>query len=118
MRVFYQYHCIQCDYDFDVRLPAPESVWMCPLCENLTGVRVYTAPILHIPEMNAIDVLNRHTRGEGDPLPGYTQAQTKRMALAKAQIEKQGRRGGTQLDRNNHPLKSVGSRPARPDYGD
>lgn len=51
-------------------------------------IRLYSAPQINIPEQSAVDVLNRHARGEGDPLPGYTQAQTMWMANEKARIQK------------------------------
>jgi hypothetical protein len=86
--------------------------WFCK--EHNWGLqRIYTAPVLSIPETSAVDVLNRHARGEGDPLPGYTQEQTRWMANEKARIQKQEK--GQKP--SSTPTRSFATGGPRPYYG-
>ena len=65
------------------------TAW-CPA--HQTGMRrVWTPPVLSIPEQSAVDVMNRHVRGEGDPAPGMNQAETKWVANEMARVQKRER---------------------------
>lgn len=88
----YDYWCEACGQTTEYKFPAPPpSTTLCNRCNWPEAQRVYSVPVIAVPEMNAQDVLNRHYRGEGDPVPGMTQAQTMQAARAKYVAEKKAK---------------------------
>lgn len=80
----YPYICPSCGVEEEIKRPFSARFFAyCARC-SVPMVRVYTPPVISVPEMNAVDVLNRHARGEGDPVPGWSQAKTQKAALAQA----------------------------------
>lgn len=85
----YDFQCQSCGDILEIKWPMNHELptVTCDDCESPMQ-RLYSMPVISMPETSAVEVLNRHVRGEGDPLPGYTQAQTKWMANEKARIQK------------------------------
>lgn len=93
----YDFKCPDCNDVLEINWPMNKEFPLV-ICEHVDTdwedepstvmQRIYTPPVISIPETSAVDVLNRHVRGEGDPLAGYTQAQTKWMANEKARTQK------------------------------
>lgn len=108
---YYPFICNTCGetYTFKRHYDAASLPAMCAKCEEPLE-RVYTVPMMAVPEMNAADVMNRHIRGEGEPVAGLSQAQT--VAAAKAIANsKHGWKAGV------HPQRSYPGQPARNYYG-
>lgn len=80
----YPFTCPSCSKSEEINRPFSARFFAYCVDCHVTMVREWTVPVISVPEMNAIDVLNRHAAGEGDPVPGWTQAQTQKAALAKA----------------------------------
>lgn len=84
----YDFYCPVGQHYFEVRMPMNDYSGQFCVEHMSSANRVWTMPVISMPETSAVEVLNRHVRGEGDPLPGYTQVQTKWMANEKARIQK------------------------------
>ncbi len=93
----YDFYCPVGKHYFEVRMMMSDYSGQFCVEHMAHANRVFTTPQISVPETNAVDVLNRHARGEGDPLPGYSQAETKWMANEKARIQKRekGQKSGS-----------------------
>lgn len=86
--MWYEFYCDTCKEQEDILMNMNNYT---PIWNGLCGHslrRIFSVPVIAFPETSAVEVLNRHARGEGDPLAGYTQEQTKWMANEKARIQK------------------------------
>ena len=74
----YDFEC-PTDGTFEVVRPMADShrPIECPSCGTRQITRLYSPPVISVPETSATDILNRHASGLGDPTPGMTQAETK-----------------------------------------
>jgi hypothetical protein len=92
----YSFVCPGCGAQRDIRFP---MLYMTehykPLCKDCPTLmeRLWTAPAVQIVP-SASDVLNRALRGEGDPMPGKTMAETQKAAqqMAASHRQRQPRR--------------------------